>query len=155
MRESAPVVISRASDIGRRGRWALIKTVAANDPLTEEALVARLDLLHAEVVGPDPSSLEALLAERICSLWILIEALELLVSAQLCPQTPKEHRSGMSFLRDVFKWQDSASRRFLCAIKTLAQVRRLQSGIPGSQTNIQVNLSAAQSGSQQGEEPNS
>ena len=140
VRESAPEVISRASDIGRRGRWALIKTVAANDPLTEEALVARLDLLHAEVAGSDPSPLEVLLTERICSLWILIEALELLVSAQLCPETPKEHRSGMSFLRDVFKWQESASRRYLAAIKTLAQVRKLQGNTPGIQYNTQINL---------------
>jgi hypothetical protein len=35
LRKSAPEVISRASDIGRKGQWALIKTIAANDPLTE------------------------------------------------------------------------------------------------------------------------
>ena len=33
--ESAPEVISRASDVARRSRWQLIKTVAAKDPLTE------------------------------------------------------------------------------------------------------------------------
>lgn len=52
VRESALEVISRASDIGRRGRWALIKTIAAKDPLTEVALVARLDLMLAEVAEP-------------------------------------------------------------------------------------------------------
>jgi hypothetical protein len=154
LRESAAEVISRASDIGRRGRWVLIKTIA-RDPLTEEALVARLDLMRAEVAGHDPSPLEVLLTERICSLWLLIEVLECLVSAQLSADLPKEQRTGMSFLRDILKWQESASRRYLAALKTLAQVRKLQSGIPGSQTNVQINLSAAQSGSQQGEEPNS
>jgi hypothetical protein len=68
VRESALEVISRASEIGRRGQWALIKTVAANDPLTEEALVARLDLMRADIAGPDPSPLEILLTERICFL---------------------------------------------------------------------------------------
>jgi hypothetical protein len=154
VRESAPEVISRASDIGRRGRWVLIKTIA-RDPLTEEALLAQLDTMHADVAGPDPSPLEVLLTERICSLWLLIEVLECLVSAQLSSDLPKEQRTGMSFLRDILKWQESASRRYLAALKTLAQVRKLQSGIPGSQTNVQINLSAAQSGSQQGEEPNS
>ena len=67
VRDSAPEVISRASDIGRRGRWALIKTIAVKDALTEEALVARLDLMLAEVAGPDPSPLEVFLAERACS----------------------------------------------------------------------------------------
>ncbi len=139
VRESAPEIVSRASDIGRRGRWGLIKTVAANDPLTEEALVARMDLLRAEVAGPNPSPLEDLLAERVCSLWLLIESLELLVSAQLSRDN-SEHRVPMSYLRDFWKWQESASKRYLAALKTLAQVRRLQSGLPSSQTNVQINL---------------
>ena len=140
VRESAPEVISWASDIGRRGRWVLIKTIAANDPLTEEGFVARLDLMRAEVAGPDPSPLEVLLTERICSLWLLIEVLECLVSAQLSSELPKEQRTGMSFLRDILKWQECASRRYLAALKTLAQVRRLQSLTPGVQVNIQNNL---------------
>ena len=118
----------------------LIKTVAANDPLTEEALVARLDLMHTEVAGPDPSPLEVLLAERICSLWLLIEVLEWLVSPQLSSDLPREHRIGMSFFRDILKWQESVSRRYFAALKTLAQVRKLQSNTPGIQYNTQINL---------------
>ena len=152
LRESAPEVISRASDIGRRGQWALIKTVAANDPLTEEALVARLDLMRAEVAGPEPSPLEVLLTERICSLWILIEVLEMLVSVQLLGDLPRERRSPMSFLQHVFKWQESANRRFLSAIRELARVRKLQNNTPGVQFNTQINL--ATTGDQRGEEPN-
>ena len=140
LRESAPEVIFRASDIGKRGQRSLIKTVAANDSLTEEALVARLDLMHADVAGSDPSPLEVLLTERICSLWLLIEALEMLVSAQLSSDLPREHRTGMSFLRDILKWQESVSRRYFAALKTLAQVRKLQSNTPGIQYNTQINL---------------
>ena len=140
LRESAPEVISRASDIGRRGQWALIKTVAANDPLTEEALVARLDLMRAEVAGPDPSPLEVLLAERICSLWLLIEVLEMLVSVQLLADLPREQRSPITYLQHVFKWQESAHRRFLSATRELARVRKLQSNTPGVQFNTQINL---------------
>jgi hypothetical protein len=154
LRESAPEVICRASDIGRRGQGMLIKTVAANDPLTEEALVARLDLMRAEVAGPDPSPLEVLLAERICSLWLLIEALEMLVSVQLLGELPREKRSPMSFLRHVFKWQESANRRFLSAIRELARVRKLQSNTPGVQFNTQINLETTSGGNRRGEEPN-
>jgi hypothetical protein len=153
LRESAPEVISRASDIGRRGQGALIKTIAANDPLTEEALVARLDLMRAEVAGPDPSPLEVLLAERICSLWLLIEALEMLVSVQLLADLPRERRSPMSFLKHVFKWQESANRRFLSAIRELARVRKLQNNTPAVQFNTQINLETT-GGDQRGEEPN-
>ena len=144
VRESAPELISRASDIGRRGRWALIKTIAAKDTLTEEALVARLDLMLAEVAGLDPSPVEVLLAERVCSLWLLIEVLEVLVSAQLSTNTPREQRAGMSFLRGIIKWQESASRRYLAALTTLAQVRRLQSNTPSVQVNTQINLAGSE-----------
>jgi|SRR5215204_99786 len=142
VRDSALEVISRASDLARRSRWQLIKTVAAKDPLTEEALVAKLDLMRGESAGLDPSPLEVLLTERICSLWILIEVLEVLVGAQLSTSTSRGHHVPMSFLQHILKWQESASRRSLAAIKTLAQVRRLQSGMLDSQTNVQINLSA-------------
>ena len=139
VRESAPEVISRASEFGKRGRWALIKTASANDVLMEEALGARVELMRTEVAGPDPSPLETLIAERVCSLWLLIELLELLVSAQLSDAN-KEKRVPMSYLRDVWRWQESASRRYLAALKTLAQVRKLQSNTPGIQYNTQIVL---------------
>ena len=150
LRESAPEVVSQASDIGRKGQWTLIKTVAANDPLTEEALIRRLDLMRAEVAGPNPSPLEVLLAERICSLWLWIEALEMLVSVQLFADLPREQRTPMSYLQHVFKWQESANRRFLSAIRDLARVRRLQNNTPAVQFNTQINLET--SGGDQGEE---
>jgi hypothetical protein len=153
LRESAPQIVARASDIGRRGQWTLIKTVAANDPLTEEALVARLDLLRAEVAGPEPSPLEVLLTERICSLWLLIEVLEFLVSPQLSADLPPERRSPVAYLQHVFKWQESANRRFLSAIRELARVRKLQNNTPAVQFNTQINLKTTSSG-ERGEEPN-
>src|SRR5215218_6191400 len=144
LRESAPEVIFRASDIGRRGQWALIQTVAANDPLTEEALVARLEQMRAKVAGPEPSPPEVLLTERICSLWLLIEVLEMLVSVQLSAALPPEQRSPMSYLQHVFKWQESANRRFLSATRELAQVRKLQSYTPGIQYNTQINVATSE-----------
>jgi len=46
----------------------------------------------------------------------------------------------MSFLRDILKWQENVSRRYLAALKTLAQIRKLQSNTPGIQYNTQINL---------------
>ena len=115
--------------------------------------MARLDLMRAEVAGPDPSPLEVLLVERICSLWLLIEALEMLVSVQLLADLPREQRSPMSYLQHVFKWQESVNRRFLSAISELARVRKLQKNTPAVQFNTQINLETS-GGDQQEEEPN-
>ena len=87
MRSSSPEVIGRASDIGRRaGSRMLAKTAAGGDPLTEEALYAKLDAMRAEIAG-DSTPLEVLLTERIVSLWMLTALLEVLVSASV-PEDP-------------------------------------------------------------------
>jgi hypothetical protein len=38
------------------------------------------------------------------------------------------------------KLQESAGRRYLAAIRTLAQVRKLQAGTPAAVFNTQINL---------------
>ena len=140
LHESSPQVVARASDIARTGQKVLISRAAGKDPLVEEALLARLDLLRAEIAGEDPTPLEELLTERIVSLWLLVETLDVLMSMQMCPELPSEKRAPMSYLRYVFRWQESVSRRYLAALKTLAQVRKLQSNTPGIQYNTQINL---------------
>ncbi len=71
VKRSAPEVIARASDIARTGQRVLARTAAADDPLIEEALYAKLDAMKAEIAGEDPTPLEALLSERIVSCWML------------------------------------------------------------------------------------
>ena len=45
-----------------------------------------------------------------------------------------------AFLKFYLGWQEQAHRRLLSSIRELARVRRLQSGVPSSQTNVQINL---------------
>ena len=139
LRESRPEVVREASELARIGQQALIKTAAGGGLLAEEALVIRLDMMRSEIAGPNLSPLEVLLAEKIVSVWILTELLELLLSAQLT-DLPKSQRMSHSFLKFYLGWQEQANRRLLSAIRELARVRRLQSGVPSSQTNVQINL---------------
>jgi hypothetical protein len=140
VRESSPEIVREASDLARRGQWGLIETAAAGDPLTEEALVARLDFMRREIGGPDPTPLEVLLTERVVSCWLLLELLELLNSAQLT-RGGKNKQLPHSFLKFYLGWQEQVHRRFVSTIKDLTKVRRLQSGVPDSNTNnVQINL---------------
>ena len=140
VRESSPEVVAQASELAHRSQWALIKTATAGESLVEEALLTRLDLLRVEIAGENPSALERLLTEKIVGAWLLGELLELLNSAQLTTGVPKDKRVEHSFLKFYLGWQEQAHRRLLSSIKTLAQVRRLQSLTPGVQVNIQNNL---------------
>ena len=120
----------------------MAETMAAGDPLLEEAILRRLDLLRAEIAGPEPTPLEVLLTERIISAWLVVEVLETLLNAQL--KTGKGNpRTPPSYLKFIIGWLESYHRRYLAAIKALAQVRRLQSGMPSSQTNVQINLASS------------
>jgi hypothetical protein len=128
VRESAPGVVARCSDFAGSYRRVLAKTASGSDPLLQEALEARARLMEAEVAGPRPSPLESLLAERVVSGWLLVELMEALVAGQLGRDTA--HRVPASYLLQMVKLQESANRRYLSAIKTLAQVRKLQVGTP-------------------------
>src|SRR5215213_5732202 len=111
----------------------LISSAVGKDPLVEEALLARIGLMRAEIAGENPTPLERLLTERIVSEWLLVETLDALVSVQLCPELPPGKSVPMSFLRHAFRWQESANRRFLSSIRELARVRKLQNNTPGVQ----------------------
>jgi len=141
VRGSAPEVIRQASDVAKKGHKMLIGTAASGDPLMEEALAARLEVMRAEVAGEDPTPLEMLLTERVVSCWLLVELLEALTSAQLqTGKHMKDKRVPHSFLKFVLKWQEFGQRRYLSAIRELARIRKLQSGTPKVQYNTQVNL---------------
>ncbi len=142
--ESSPAVIARASDIGRRAqhllKHLLIETASGGSPLTELALSGRLDMMREEIAGESPTPLEVLLTERIVACWMLVQLFEALMAPQLWGGNPSEKRVSPAFLKHYLQWQDRANRRYLQAIKALAQVRKLQAGMPGVQVNTQINL---------------
>jgi len=138
VRSSSAEVIARASDLAKMGQLVLIKAAAPNNPLVEEALPARLDLMREEIAGENPTPLEVLLTEQIVSLWMLLELHEVLHSAQY--ERGSEHLVPPSFLQQMVKIQESVHRRFLASIQALARVRKLQANTPGIQVNTQINL---------------
>ena len=141
LRASSPEIVARCSDIAKRGQLILTETIAAGDPLMEEAILARLDFMRAEVSGENPTPLETLLTERIVSAWLVVEVHEALLNAQL-KRGSEIKRCPPSYLKFVLGWLESAHRRYLAAIKSLAQVRRLQSDTPGVQFNTQINVTS-------------
>lgn len=138
VRSSSAEVIARASDLAKMGQRVLIKAAAPDNPLVAEALPARLDLMREEISGENPTPLEVLLTEQILSLWMLLQLHEVLHSAQY--KRGSEHQVSPSFMLQMVKIQESAHRRFLASVQTLARVRKLQANTPGIQVNTQINL---------------
>jgi hypothetical protein len=132
VRESAPAVIARASDVSRKAQHMLINTASGGDPLIGYALSGRLDMMREEVAGEDPTPLEMLLTEQVISCWLWLTLLDALNSAQFQRKMPEgARRVEPSYLRHMVKLQESAHRRFLSSVQALARVRKLQSTTPG------------------------
>jgi len=135
-----PTVIAEASDVARRAERMLIKTISAGEPLMQETLEARLDHMRGEIAGEHPTPLERLLAERVVAGWLLVEVLEVLGAAQFRRDAPKGSQVSPSYTIQMSRILESATRRHLAAIQTLARVRKLQSNASGVQYNTQINV---------------
>jgi hypothetical protein len=137
VKESAPEVIARCADIARNYRRLVADTASGRDPLVQEAVVEQARRMAGEIAGETPTPLEVLLAERIASLWVLVEAQEALLFAWYSRENMG--RTSPAFVLQMCKIQESVSRRYLAAIKTLAQVRKLRTNTaPVRLTQINV-----------------
>jgi len=140
LRDSAPEVVARCSDTATNYRGLLAKAASGGNPLVREAILERSRLMASELAGPNPTPLEMLLCDRVASLWVLVELQEALNSAWYSGQT--KGKTSPAFMLQMVRLQESAHRRYLQAIKTLAQVQklrgpsRLQVNIGGQHVNV-------------------
>ena len=129
----------------------LIRRMAGGDKhlLVREVLERRLAAMKADVAGPDPTPLERLLADRVAFTWLSLQLAEnayLSVDSMTLPQAAAAQ-----------KRIDACHRRHMTAIRTLAQVRRLQ--LPVVQVNVaqagarQLNVAAPAASLTAGEPP--
>ena len=130
--DNNPPTRDRIGDWARRARDSLVKLTAKN-PVIQEALHSKLSALRREIGGPDPSPLEDLLAQRIAACWLHLHYLETIYALNV-------ENNGLSG-----RWSESmqrsigrAQKRYLSAIKTLVQVRRLLGPV------IQLNVAERQ-----------
>jgi hypothetical protein len=139
LREETPEVLARCSDSARSYRRLLAERSSGGNPLRKEAISERASRMALELAGENPTPLEVLLSERVASLWVLVELQETLLAAWYY----KAKATSPAFVLQMARLQESAHRRYLAAIKTLAQVQKLQ-GPSRVQVNIggnQVNVS--------------
>ncbi|HTE19411.1 MAG TPA: hypothetical protein VK689_13635 [Armatimonadota bacterium] len=114
-------------DLSRSVERTIIGTAAGENALRREALERKMDSLRAELEGPTPTPLEKLLVERVALCWLQANY-EDIIDAQ--------NRTGRTWTASLSqqKRAETAQRRFLAAVKTLATVRRL--ALPALQVNI-------------------
>ena len=130
LREETPEVVARCSDSARSYRRLLAERSSGGNLLRKEAISERAGRMALELAGENPTPLEVLLSERVASLWVLVELQEALLAAWYY----KAKATSPAFVLQMARLQESAHRRYLAAIKTLAQVQKLQ-----GPSRVQVN----------------
>ena len=129
----APGLWEQRGDMGQLTQTALIQHMAGKNLLVQENIARKCAALTKELAGPTPSPLERLLVERIVLCWLHLHCAEAsyFTIKDLSIRQAEFHQSRIS----------KAQARYLAAIRTLAQVRRL--GVPAVQINVggqQVNV---------------
>lgn len=120
-------------DLARQAQLAVIGKFSGTNLLFKEVLTRKAAALRAELLGENGSPLERLLVDRVVACWLQVHCLET-AQANRESETPE---MGLYYQRCL----SAGQKRFLAAIKTLAQVRRL--AVPVLQVNIarkQVNV---------------
>jgi hypothetical protein len=129
-------------DLAKQAQLTLINKLAGQNLLFKESLTRKLELLRAELAGPNPTPLERLLVERIVACWLHLHHLEQIYAQKdsMSLELGRYYQGSIS----------SAQKRYLAAIKTLALVRKLavhvlQVNIARKQVNVASSCVAADS----------
>ena len=91
-------------------------------------------MIKAQLAGPAPTALEQLLVERIVVCWLQVQQAELRAADRL-------GHHGWVLSNAEENRLDKVSRRFLMAVKSLAQIQKLLR--PGA-SSVQVNIAQQQ-----------
>ncbi len=116
--EQIPSIARKFGNLNIMVEEGFIERTAANSPFRQKAVRVSLEAMREELAGPNPSPVERLGAERIASCWLQLHYAELIYNQEL----PK-----LSLKQDDYyqKRLDRLHRRYLSALRSLAQVRKL------------------------------
>ena len=137
--DEAPSLWEQCGNLAVQAERAWVSLVDGGNPVVNEAFCKKLAKMRAELAGGESSPLERLLAERIAACWLQVQFADAKYAWSL--------NDGMSLEQGDYyqRCQERAHRRYISAIRALAQVRRLLA--PAVQLNIaerQVNIGPGQ-----------
>ncbi len=125
-------------DLAGHAQRAWLDLASGDNRVSREAFERTVRRMRADLLGPSPTPLERLLVERVVACWLQVYYLESLYAQRLAAGGSPTWAGDDGHQRR----QERAHRRYLSAIKALAQVRRLL--VPMVQVNIAEQQTIAQ-----------
>jgi len=127
-----PKVAEQLGDFAGIVRKAIVTAITGDQLAMREAITWKLGALRTELAQPSDGPLERLLVERVTLTWLQVHQAEGLYAQ-------KFGELGIEWSDAYQRRIDRAQRRYLQAIRTLAQLRRMAVPLP-----IQVNVAERQ-----------
>jgi hypothetical protein len=133
--DAHPVMWQGAGDLAAHVERSWLTRCAGGNTFAAAAFGRQAEAMRRELAGDNPTPLEQLLVARIVACWLQVQYADW--------RSAESARTGGSHVEGEYlaKRQDRASMRYLQAIRTLAQVRRL--ALPAVQINVadkQINV---------------
>ena len=113
-------------NVAAEAQRSFINAMAGKNLAFKESLTRKLELLRSELAGLNPTPVERLLIERLVATWLQVQDADIRYAQA---ENLSKHWGDYFISR-----MDRANKRYLAALKTLAQVRRL--AVPVLQFNI-------------------
>lgn len=123
--EAVPSLVALLGNVARYVENATLDRLAGENVLVRDAARRHVAAIRKNLAGEDPTPIENQLIEQIAAAWLWLQYCEFQVRTQ---------QGEWGLFWD--KRADHAQRRYLAAVKTLAQVRRLQVPAVLAQVNI-------------------
>jgi len=114
-------------NLATQAECSLVKVATGDNTVVNEAMYEKLSAMKEELDGVSPTPLERLLVDRVVACWLQVSYADVIYAQNMKDISLKQG----DFYQER---QDRAHRRYMSAIRTLAQVRRLL--IPPVQVNI-------------------
>ena len=129
-----PEYFVHAGDLALMAQHTWLDLLSGTDLFIRETVERKLQEMRVELAGANPSPLEKLLVERVMACWLQVNHADTVFVG---------NQSASEALRkELLKRQESAQRRYVNAIKQLAQLRKLISpkvkpvSVPASEDSL-------------------
>ncbi|MBA3471844.1 MAG: hypothetical protein H0T57_01215 [Rubrobacter sp.] len=128
-----PELVNLWGDLARKAEWSLLGVMAGENLLLKEAVPRKLEAMREDLAGPSPTPLERLLVERVVACWLQLEYADMIYA---------HHLPDLTMARSEYHQRrlDRLHKRYLSAIRTLAQIRKLGPVVQINVAEQQVNM---------------
>jgi hypothetical protein len=105
-------------DLAQTAERSFIRAISADNLKFQAALTRKLEVMRAELAGPNPTPVERLLVERVVICWLQVQDADVRFAQN-------QDNRAMAQSDHLQRRMDRSHRRYLSAIRTLAVVRKL------------------------------